>query len=95
MKNVLQKILGLVAIVVALSPLGAAWAAPETRVDVNTASAQELADALVGVGQTRAEAIVKFREQNGRFSEAMDLLMVRGIGSKVLEDNAGRIVISD
>ena len=72
-----------------------AWAVPEGKVDINSANAQELAQALVGVGESRAKAIVEYRKQHGEFEEVMDLLAVRGIGTKVLEDNAERIVLSE
>lgn len=61
-------------------------------VNLNTASAAEMANALVGVGVKRAEAIIKLREQIGGFSAIEQLLEVKGIGPKLLEKNAGRMV---
>jgi len=37
------------------------------RVSINNASAQSLADSLVGVGTKKAQAIVAFRNKNGKF----------------------------
>lgn len=54
------------------------------RVDVNRASAADL-QALPGIGPTRAEAIVRWREEHGRFRSVEDLLDVPGIGSATLE----------
>lgn len=81
--------------VLSMAMILSAWAVPEGKVDINQADAQELAQVLVGVGESRANAIVEYRQQHGEFEQLMDLLAVRGIGSKVLEDNAERIVLSD
>jgi len=59
-----------------------AYAAP---VNVNSADAQTLADALSGIGPSKAEAIVKYREEHGPFKTPEDLLEVSGIGEKTLE----------
>lgn len=62
-------------------------------VDVNTASADALADALNGVGPKLASAIVQYREKNGPFSSAEDLLNIKGIGPRVLEKNKADLLI--
>lgn len=54
------------------------------KVNVNVASVEEL-DELKGVGPATAEAIVSYREENGPFSSAEDLLEVPGIGESKLE----------
>lgn len=56
-------------------------------VNVNTATAEQLAEALDGVGQQKAQAIVDYRKANGPFAKADDLLNVKGIGEKMLEKN--------
>lgn len=60
-------------------------------VNVNLASAEQLAEVLDGVGMTRAAAIVQYRENYGKFERVEELLMVRGIGESVLETNRSRI----
>jgi competence protein ComEA len=65
-----------------------AWAGP---VNINTADAKTLAKELDGIGPAKAQAIVEYREKNGAFKSADDLLKVEGIGSKVLEQNRGNI----
>ncbi|MDO4429546.1 MAG: ComEA family DNA-binding protein [Atopobiaceae bacterium] len=50
-------------------------------VDINTAGVEEL-DALPGVGEATARAIVEERETNGPFSTPEDLMRVSGIGEK-------------
>lgn len=57
------------------------------QVDVNTAPAEELA-VLPGIGEVRAQAIVAWREANGRFSGPEDLKQVHGIGPKTMDNIA-------
>ena len=78
----LKKILGFVAILgLSLS----VWAAP---VNVNTASAEALAENLSGVGETIAERIVTERDANGAFKDSDDLqARVNGIGPATIERN--------
>ena len=66
----------------------AAFAVP---VDINSADAQTLAKALSGVGPSKAEAIVAYRQQHGPFKQVSDLLQVKGIGSSILEKNRDAI----
>ena len=68
------------------------WAAAEP-VNINIASAMELAEALNGIGESRAEAIVAFREKNGPFLSADQLLQVKGIGERILDKNRDDIMI--
>lgn len=68
-----------------------AWAGP---VDINTADAATLARELKGIGPARAEAIVAWREANGPFKSPDDLVLVQGIGERVLEDNRASLVTS-
>ena len=60
------------------------FAAP---VNVNTASAQEIASSLNGIGIKKAEAIVKYRKANGKFKTAASLASVKGIGDKTIAKN--------
>jgi competence protein ComEA len=72
-----------------LSAAGAVEAAePEEAIrppiDINAASAAELTR-LPGIGETTAQRIVEFREQNGPFGRIEDLMKVKGIGEKSFE----------
>lgn len=60
-------------------------------VNINTASAAEIAESLTGVGEAKAAAIVAYRNKNGAFTSLDDLLAVSGIGEKTLEKNAASI----
>ena len=59
--------------------------------DINSATAEQLALALSGVGESKAEAIIAYRDANGPFASIDDLVKVKGIGSSLLDKN--RIVI--
>ena len=63
----------------AAAPRGAAHASPAARVDLNTATAEEL-DALPGVGPVTAEKIVEYRTAHGPFASADGLDAIPGIG---------------
>jgi competence protein ComEA len=75
-------------LIVGLMPAAAAWAGP---VNVNTADASTIARELDGIGPAKAAAIVEYRQKNGPFRAAEDLLKVEGIGQKVLDQNRGNI----
>lgn len=75
--------------------LAAGAHAEEATVDVNTADAETIARVLDGVGLTKAEAIVRYREENGRFTDAYDLTQVRGIGDATVARNEDRIAVGD
>ena len=62
------------------------------QVNINQASADMLAEVLDGIGASRAEAIVKYREQHGRFQSLQDLMAVTGVGELTVMRNEARIV---
>ena len=67
--------------------------APATAesLDINTASAEQLAATLKGVGPQKAAAIIRYRQQHGPFQNIEDLSNVTGIGERVIADNQGRM----
>jgi competence protein ComEA len=75
------------ALIATLLPIGA-WAGP---VNVNSADAATLAKELEGIGPSKAQAIVDYRQKNGPFRSAEDLLKVDGIGERVLEQNRANL----
>jgi competence protein ComEA len=92
------------AAVLALALTTAAHAAPAThasdqaaagaaRVNVNTASAAELAK-LPGIGPAKAQAIVEYRAKSP-FALPDDLVKVKGIGPKLLDQIRDRITVGD
>ncbi|WP_444921687.1 ComEA family DNA-binding protein [Microbulbifer sp. CnH-101-G] len=60
-------------------------------VNVNSASATELAERLVGIGEAKAQLIIEYREQHGPFTSLDQLLNVKGIGAATLDKNRERI----
>ena len=60
-------------------------------VDINNANAEMLAQELEGIGPARARAIVAYRETNGAFTSADQLLEVQGVGPRVLDINRDNI----
>jgi competence protein ComEA len=63
----------------------AGGAVADALINVNTASATEL-EALPGVGEVIAQAIVDYRTENGPFASVGQLRAVSGIGDATLED---------
>ncbi|MCC8495315.1 helix-hairpin-helix domain-containing protein [Xanthomonas hortorum pv. gardneri] len=63
------------------------------KVDINTASAEELDKVLTNVGRSKAEAIVEHRQANGPFKSAEELALVKGIGLKTVERNRDLIEV--
>ncbi|WP_303901110.1 ComEA family DNA-binding protein [Thiohalomonas denitrificans] len=63
-------------------------------VNINTAGPGVLAEAIDGVGQVRAEAIVAYREQHGPFKSVEDLQEIKGIGPVLLENNRDNLVVT-
>jgi competence protein ComEA len=76
------------AIVAAVLLASTAIAGP---VNINTADAKTLARELDGVGKAKAEAIVAYREKNGPFKGADDLVKVKGLGKKLIEQNKANL----
>lgn len=62
------------------------------NININTASEHQLRR-LYGIGEATARAIVEYREENGFFKSAEELLNVKGIGEKTLELIWGRVEV--
>ena len=85
-----MKIITPIAALAALALSSFTMAAP---VNINTADATEIAAALNGVGLSKAQAIVDYREANGSFSQAGEIILVRGIGESTYEKNKDDILV--
>lgn len=67
-------------------------AADPQKVNINTATAEQLAN-LNGIGKVKAEAIVAHRQQIGAFKSMEELTLVKGIGPSILEKNKDLITL--
>ncbi len=56
----------------------------DTRVNINTADADKLTT-LSGIGESRAKAIIAYREEHGGFKSVEELMNVSGIGKASFE----------
>ncbi|WP_343226480.1 ComEA family DNA-binding protein [Pseudomarimonas salicorniae] len=74
-------------ILAALLALSATAAFAAGKVDINRASAAEIAAAMNGIGLAKAEAIVAYRSENGPFKSIDQLAEVKGVGLKTVEKN--------
>lgn len=68
-------------------------AANPNQLNINTASAAEIQDKLVGIGAKKAQAIIEYRTKQGAFQSVEQLKEVSGIGNATLEKNRDRIVL--
>lgn len=57
------------------------------KIDLNKADARILVHSVKGIGQKRAEAIVKYRGVHGRLNSLDDLAKVPGLGQKFVKDH--------
>ena len=78
----------LLSLFVSLAFSGITYAA----VDLNTASKEEL-QAVKGIGEAKAEAIIQYRKQHGPFAKVDDLDQVKGFGDKSVEKLKGEVTV--
>ncbi len=62
-------------------------------VNINRADAAALASGLRGVGPSKAEEIIRYREAYGPFESVDELSEVKGIGKSTLEKNRDLITL--
>ncbi len=68
------------------------FAAFAASINVNTATAEQLT-ALNGIGDTKAKAIVEYRQSHGAFKSVDQLVDVKGIGLKTVEKNRDQMTV--
>ena len=61
-------------------------------ININEANMTEIIDNLTNIGAVKADAIIKYREEHGPFKSANDLLAVKGIGEKTIEQNRDNLL---
>jgi len=62
-------------------------------VNINTANAEQIAESLTGIGMVKAQAIIDYRNTNGLFSSADQIILVRGIGDATFNANEVDILV--
>lgn len=67
---------------------------PPQKVNINHAEAW-LLEALPGIGEVRAKAIIDYRQQNGPFHSIHELIKVDGIGTAIYEKIKHLITVAD
>ncbi len=63
-------------------------------VNINKANAKTIAESLKGIGNKRAQAIVRYRAKHGSFKTLDDLRNVKGIGDKIIKNIASDVGLS-
>lgn len=63
------------------------------QVNINTATAEELTKGLIGIGMSKAQKIIEYREKIGPFISIEQLKEVSGIGQATLDKNIGKITL--
>ena len=88
MKNLRKSLL------VLLFAVAAPVASVAGPVDINSADAATISAELQGVGMSKAQAIVEYRQSHGPFKTYEDLTLVKGIGVRTVEINRANILFN-
>ena len=92
MNNSRRRLTLLAVVMVVLSISALALAQEGGKININTASADEL-EKLKQVGPNYAVRIIEYRDKNGPFEKPEDIMNVKGIGPKTFELNKEQIVV--
>jgi len=63
------------------------------KININTATAEQIASAMTGIGESKAKAIVDYRTTHGKFKSIESLVNVDGVGEKTVEKNKDKITL--
>ena len=62
------------------------------KIRLNSANTEQLQQ-LSGIGEKKAEAILQYRQQHGKFKSIDELQNIKGIGPKLLQKNKDRLAL--
>jgi len=77
----------------AQDPGSGGGSAHSVPVNINTADAKSLAAGLKGIGPSRAEDIVRYRETYGPFASIDELAEVKGVGKSTIDKNREVLIL--
>lgn len=80
-------------IIFGLSLLFFSFIAMAKPLNINTATAEEIATTMKGVGSSKSKAIIEFREKHGKFERLDEIMRVKGIGFATLDKNREKITV--
>lgn len=63
------------------------------KLNINTATAEEIDKKMVAIGIKKAQAIVTYRAIHGPFKSTEDLMAIKGISENIIEKNRKKIDI--
>jgi len=63
------------------------------EVNINSASATEIAKVAKGIGKAKAEAILAYRKIHGPFKKVDELVKVKGIGKATVQKNKDHLAV--
>jgi competence protein ComEA len=63
------------------------------KININTATAEQIASTMTGIGENKAKAIVEYRTTHGNFKSIDSLVKVDGIGEKTVEKNKDKLTL--
>ena len=92
MKHVRIVLALLFTVMIVLSMVGPIYADDSGKININTASAEELVT-LNGIGESYAVKIVEYRKAYGPFKAPEEIMNVKGIGAKTYEQNKDKITV--
>jgi len=64
-------------------------------ININTADKETLMSVIKGVGETKAEAIIAYRKENGDFKSVDELTNVKGIGQTIVDKHREQLSTSE
>ena len=87
----------LVVVICLTMAMALSWAVPllaeeMSKVNLNTATREELLT-LDGIGESYADRIIAYRQNNGPFQSTEEIMQVKGIGEMTYQKIKDRIIV--